>query len=118
MGVFLRVGNEIAVVPKRPAMQSPADTYVTSSGRRDEHSCSDAKDTFLALMDAEGFDRVNLLGHEWGGYTSFLLALEHPERISARSRSMSPDRGWVTCERATLRRRCWAPVGVSGSSDR
>ena len=44
-----------------------------------------AKSTFaadiLALMDAEGLDRVSLLGHDWGGYTSFLLALEHPERI-------------------------------------
>ena len=35
----------------------------------------------VALLDAEGIDRVKLLGHDWGGYTSFLLALAHPERI-------------------------------------
>ncbi len=44
-----------------------------------------AKATFaadvLALMDAEGIDRVRLIGHDWGGYTAFLLALEHPVRI-------------------------------------
>lgn len=44
-----------------------------------------AKATFaadvIALLDIEGLDRVRLVGHDWGGYTGFLLALEHPERI-------------------------------------
>src|SRR3954451_6876530 len=44
-----------------------------------------AKRTFaadvLALMDHEGIDRANVIGHDWGGYTGFLLALEHPERV-------------------------------------
>jgi pimeloyl-ACP methyl ester carboxylesterase len=44
-----------------------------------------AKRTFardvLALLDAEGLERVRLMGHDWGGYTGFLLALEHPERL-------------------------------------
>jgi pimeloyl-ACP methyl ester carboxylesterase len=44
-----------------------------------------AKATFaadiLALMDAERLDRVSLLAHDWGGYTFFLVSLEHPERI-------------------------------------
>jgi pimeloyl-ACP methyl ester carboxylesterase len=44
-----------------------------------------AKSTFaadvLALLDAAGLDRVKVIGHDWGGYTAFLLALEHPERI-------------------------------------
>src|SRR4051794_2455046 len=35
-----------------------------------------AKATFaadvLALMDAEGLDRVRVIGHDWGGYTAFL----------------------------------------------
>jgi pimeloyl-ACP methyl ester carboxylesterase len=52
-----------------------------SDAPRDDY----AKDTFaadiLALMDAERLDRVSLLGHDWGGYTSFLLSLTHPERI-------------------------------------
>jgi pimeloyl-ACP methyl ester carboxylesterase len=44
-----------------------------------------AKATFaadvLALLDAEGLDRVRVIGHDWGGYAGFLLALEHPERV-------------------------------------
>lgn len=44
-----------------------------------------AKRTFaadvLALLDAEGLDRVSVIGHDWGGYTAFLLAFEHPERV-------------------------------------
>jgi pimeloyl-ACP methyl ester carboxylesterase len=44
-----------------------------------------AKATFaadvLALLDAEGIDRAPIIGHDWGGYTAFLLALEHPERV-------------------------------------
>jgi pimeloyl-ACP methyl ester carboxylesterase len=44
-----------------------------------------AKTTFaadvLALLDAEGLDQVKVIGHDWGGFTAFLLALEHPERI-------------------------------------
>jgi pimeloyl-ACP methyl ester carboxylesterase len=44
-----------------------------------------AKATFaadvLALLDEEGMDRVGLIGHDWGAFTGFLLALEHPERV-------------------------------------
>ena len=44
-----------------------------------------AKTTFaadvLALLDREGLDRVTLVGHDWGGWTAFLLALDHPERV-------------------------------------
>jgi pimeloyl-ACP methyl ester carboxylesterase len=44
-----------------------------------------AKRTFardvVALMDAEGLRRVLLMGHDWGGYVAFLVALEHPERV-------------------------------------
>jgi pimeloyl-ACP methyl ester carboxylesterase len=35
----------------------------------------------VALLDAEGLDRVRVIGHDWGGYTGFLLALDHPERV-------------------------------------
>jgi pimeloyl-ACP methyl ester carboxylesterase len=35
----------------------------------------------LALLDAEGIERVRLVGHDWGGYVGFLLALEHPDRL-------------------------------------
>ncbi|MCW3023166.1 MAG: alpha/beta hydrolase fold protein, partial [Conexibacter sp.] len=44
-----------------------------------------AKRTFardvVAFLDAEGLDRVTLMGHDWGGYTAFLVALDHPARV-------------------------------------
>jgi pimeloyl-ACP methyl ester carboxylesterase len=35
----------------------------------------------VALLDHEGLERVRIIGHDWGGYTAFLLALDHPERV-------------------------------------
>jgi pimeloyl-ACP methyl ester carboxylesterase len=44
-----------------------------------------AKTTFaadvLALLAEEGLERVKLIGHDWGAFTGFLVALEHPERV-------------------------------------
>src|SRR3954464_1141524 len=53
-------------------------------GWSDAPGGSYSKDSFcrdlVGLLDAEGLDRVRLIGHDWGGFTSFLMALEHPER--------------------------------------
>jgi len=38
-------------------------------------------DDVLGLLDAEGFDSVSVVGHDWGGFTAFLLGIEHPDRI-------------------------------------
>lgn len=35
----------------------------------------------LALLDALAVERVDLLAHDWGGWTGFLLALRAPERL-------------------------------------
>jgi pimeloyl-ACP methyl ester carboxylesterase len=44
-----------------------------------------AKATFAAdiaaLLEAEGLERVRVIGHDWGGYAGFLLALEHPGKV-------------------------------------
>ena len=44
-----------------------------------------AKRTFaadmIALLDHEGISRLPVMGHDWGGWTAFLMALEHPERV-------------------------------------
>jgi pimeloyl-ACP methyl ester carboxylesterase len=36
----------------------------------------------LALLDVLELDRVRLAGHDWGGFTGFLLCLQSPERFS------------------------------------
>jgi pimeloyl-ACP methyl ester carboxylesterase len=41
-----------------------------------------AADT-VALLDALKLERVGLIGHDWGGFASFLVALRNPERVSA-----------------------------------
>jgi pimeloyl-ACP methyl ester carboxylesterase len=35
----------------------------------------------LALLDELGLERVRIIGHDWGGYVAFLLALEHPDCV-------------------------------------
>ena len=35
----------------------------------------------VALLDALGIERTDLAGHDWGGFTSLLLAARHPERL-------------------------------------
>jgi pimeloyl-ACP methyl ester carboxylesterase len=35
----------------------------------------------LALLDELGLERVDLVGHDWGGWIGFLLALGRAERI-------------------------------------
>lgn len=37
----------------------------------------------LALLDELGISRLLLVGHDWGGWIGFLLALREPERIEA-----------------------------------
>jgi pimeloyl-ACP methyl ester carboxylesterase len=37
----------------------------------------------LALLDELELERVGVIGHDWGGFSSFLLALHHPGRVNA-----------------------------------
>jgi pimeloyl-ACP methyl ester carboxylesterase len=36
----------------------------------------------VALLDALELERVELIGHDWGGWIGFLLCLEHPQRFA------------------------------------
>ena len=37
----------------------------------------------LALMDEMGLEHVRLIGHDWGGWTGFLMCLREPDRFEA-----------------------------------
>ena len=39
-------------------------------------------DDVLAVLDELGIERVKLVGHDWGGWIGFLLAIKAPERFS------------------------------------
>jgi pimeloyl-ACP methyl ester carboxylesterase len=49
----------------------------------------------LALLDTLGLERVGVIGHDWGGFTSFLLALNHPDRVRGLLAVSTPI-PWVT----------------------
>ncbi len=51
--------------------EAPADGY------EKENLASDV----LAVLDELGIERVNLVGHDWGGWIGFLLCLREPERF-------------------------------------
>ena len=38
-------------------------------------------DDILGLMDALGYEKVNLVGHDWGGLVAWALAIWQPERL-------------------------------------
>lgn len=35
----------------------------------------------VALLDALELERVKVIGHDWGGFTAFLLGIDHAERV-------------------------------------
>ncbi|MDX6610468.1 MAG: hypothetical protein QOF85_2393 [Solirubrobacterales bacterium] len=46
-----------------------------------DYEVSELATDIVALFDALELDQVDLIGHDWGGYTGFLLCLNAPERI-------------------------------------
>lgn len=56
----------------------------------------------IALLDALELDRVRLVGHDWGGYAAFLLALGWPQRIE-RMLVLNTGQPWIeTSPRSAL----------------
>jgi len=53
------------------ASDAPADGYEKEG----------LADDVLAVLDALGLERVKLVGHDWGGWIGFLLALREPRRF-------------------------------------
>jgi pimeloyl-ACP methyl ester carboxylesterase len=52
-----------------------------SDAPRDDYAKTTFAADLLALLDAEGIERTRIIAHDWGAYASFLLALDHPERV-------------------------------------
>jgi len=49
----------------------------------------------IALLDALGLEQVDVAGHDWGGFTSFLLSTRHPGRVR-KVLALSAPHPWVT----------------------
>ena len=71
-------------------------------------------DDVLALLDALGLDKVDLIGHDWGAYAGFLLCLTAPERIGHYVACSIPHL-WPPDERPSLRRllNLWYQVALA-----
>jgi len=52
-----------------------------SEAPQGRYEMAEFADDVVALLDELGLDQVDLIGHDWGGYTGFLLCLDAPERI-------------------------------------
>ncbi len=53
-----------------------------SAAPRDGYEKEGMAADLIALLDALGLERVRIVGHDWGGFISFLAALRAPERFS------------------------------------
>jgi pimeloyl-ACP methyl ester carboxylesterase len=60
-----------------PDLRGHGWTDAPSDGYEKEQFASDV----LATLDALGVERFKLIGHDWGGFASFLIALRAPERV-------------------------------------
>jgi pimeloyl-ACP methyl ester carboxylesterase len=52
-----------------------------SDAPRSSYAKEELAGDVVALLDALELDRVRLVGHDWGGFVGFLVALRAPERI-------------------------------------
>jgi pimeloyl-ACP methyl ester carboxylesterase len=55
--------------------------YGWSDAPGDGYEKENLADDVLAVLDELGIERVKLVGHDWGGWIGFLLALRAPDRI-------------------------------------
>ena len=61
-----------------------------SDAPRDGYEKENMADDVLAVLDELGIERVKLVGHDWGGWIGFLLALRAPHRVSPLPRAEHP----------------------------
>ena len=71
----------------------------------------------IALLDALEIERIDLAGHDWGGFTSLLLAARHPDRFRKVVAFSTPD-PWieVTPRLALETWRAWYAVALAAGA--
>jgi pimeloyl-ACP methyl ester carboxylesterase len=74
----------------------------------------------VALLDALGIDRVRLIGHDWGGWTGYVLCLRHLQRIQ-RYLALNIIHPWLRMSPRLAIRGAWrlwyqAVLGIPGLS--
>lgn len=52
-----------------------------SDAPADGYGKAQIADEIAAFMDAVGAPRAKVMGHDWGGFVGFMLALRHPEKV-------------------------------------
>ena len=60
-----------------PDMRGFGWSEATRRGYRKDELADDV----AGILDALGIERVQLVGHDWGGVVGFLVCLEHPDRV-------------------------------------
>jgi pimeloyl-ACP methyl ester carboxylesterase len=73
----------------------------------------------VALLDALGIERAGVIGHDWGGFTAYVLGMRHPARVTAVLACNAPH-PWVALDRRAARGlwRAWyvalvaSPIGA------
>jgi len=74
-GIFARLKDRFRLIA--PDLRGFGWTEAPGHGYDGETFARDQ----VALLDALGIDRAGVIGHDWGGWTTFLLGIEHPSRI-------------------------------------
>ncbi len=70
-----------------------------SDAPRDGYEKENLATDVLAVLDALGLERVKLVGHDWGGWVSFLLCLRAPERFD-RYLALNIPHPWIQMRKA------------------
>jgi pimeloyl-ACP methyl ester carboxylesterase len=73
------------VIPRLAATHRVLALDLRGAGRSDApargYATADRVRDVLGVLDALGVDRADVVGHDWGGWLGFRLALDHPDRV-------------------------------------